>query len=331
MIQKTKLQMPIFVVMANRFFSIKDKFVKVDDLGWSSTVEEAEGRVLNKNGKFNLIRKGEQYHIYHLMISMTWLQFFSFIFVTFTLVNGFFALVYYIIGSENLSGFVSKGFFLDIVNLFHFSVQTMTTVGYGAMHPTGIATGVVASLEALVGLMSFAIVSGLMFGRFSNPKAEIKYAKHMLMTRMGDKPVLQARIANKLSHDLFDVRARILMLHNERNDDGTIVKRYKTLKLHIDNISFLPMNWTITHFIDSDSPLYKMTRKDLDEQKVEFLVLITAFDDSFSQVVHSRSSYVSGELLFNEQWAKTYYVNEEGQRVFDMERLDMLKDKNVQE
>jgi len=319
----------IFVVMARNFFSFKDKFIKVDDLGWSSAVEEAEGRVLNKDGSFNLVRKGELNDVYHLMVSMTWPQFVLFIFVAFTLINGTFAFLYYILGTENISGFVSKGFILDIVNLFHFSVQTMTTVGYGAMYPTGVTTGILASIEALIGLMCFALISGLMYRRFSNPKAEIRYAKHILLTDVQGKPTLQARVANKLSHDLFDLKARVLMLHNERNADGTLVKRYRTLKLQIDNISFLPMNWTITHFIDNDSPLFGLSRKDLEEQRVEFLVLITAFDHSFSQTVHSRSSYIIDEVLFDVQWAKTYYVNERGQRVFDLDRLDMLNERNV--
>jgi inward rectifier potassium channel len=331
MIPDTWQQSCIFAYMAKTFFSLKQKFNAVDDLGWSSTVEEAEGRVLNKNGKFNLIRKGEQYNIYHLMISMTWPQFILLIFTAFTLVNGTFALLYYIVGSENLAGFVSKGFILDFINLFHFSVQTMTTVGYGAMYPAGIIISVLASVEALVGLMSFALISGLMYGRFSNPKAEIKYAKKMLLTKVKGLPTLQARIANKVSHDLFDIRARILMLHDEAKSDGTKIKHYRTLKLQIDNISFLPMNWTITHFIDEESPLHGMTKEDFKIQGIEFLVLITAFDDSFSQLVHSRSSYTVDELLFNEQWAKTYYLNEAGQRVFDLDRLDILKDRNVQE
>lgn len=321
--------MLIFVRMAAKFFSIKEKFVKVDDLGWSSVVEEAEGRVLNKDGSFNLLRKGEMYHIYHVMISMSWPRFVLLIFIAFTIINGTFAMLYYLLGSENLSGFVSKGFVLDIVNLFHFSVQTMTTVGYGAVHPIGIATGVLASVEALLGLMSFALISGLMYGRFSNPKAEIRYAKYMIMTEVEGKPTLQARVANKLSHDLFDIRARLLMLHNEKNKDGSIIKRYNTLKLQIDNISFLPMNWTITHFIDEESPLFGLTKTELEERKVEFLVLITAFDDSFSQLVHSRSSYILDELLFDEKFAKTYYVNEAGIRVFDLELIDKLQDKNV--
>lgn len=311
--------------MANSFFKFGNKFKKVDDLGWSSSVEATEGRVVNKDGSFNLVRRGEHVHIYHMLISMSWAKFLFLIFLAFTLLNNTFAILYYIVGTDKISGFESQGFIMDLINLFHFSVQTMTTVGYGAMHPVGLVSGVLASVEALIGLLSFALISGLMYGRFKNPKAEIRYAKNMIMTQVDGKPALQARIANKLSHDLFDIRASILMLHNEVTANGRFVKRYKKLKLEIDKISFLPMNWTITHFIDGKSPVNGLSKEDLQEQNVEFLVLITAFDDSFSQVVHSRSSYLAEEIVYNKEWAKTYYLNEDGCRVFDLDRLDEFK------
>ena len=310
--------------MAGNFFNKKSKFSKVDNLGWSSTVEKDEGRVVNKDGTFNVIRKGEQYHIYHLLISMSWIKFFGLTLLSFTLLNGVFSLLYLAAGTENIAGFESNGFILDIVNLFHFSVQTMTTVGYGFMHPTGVLTGIIASFEALIGLLSFALISGLMYGRFSNPKAEIRYAKEMLLTMVNGKPTLQARVANKLSHDLFDIQATVLMLHDETDKAGKTIKRYKTLKLEIDHISFLPMNWTITHFIDEKSPLNGLVKEDLEMQNAEFLVLITAFDDSFSQLVHSRASYLSSEILYDVKYQKTYYVNENGCRVFDLDLLDEI-------
>ena len=322
-------QILIFVVKARSFFNIRQKIFKVDDLGWSSTVEEAEGRVVNKDGSFNLIRKGEKYHLYHLLISMTWLQFVLLIFVAFTLINGIFAFLYYFLGTENLSGFVSKGFVLDIINLFHFSVQTITTVGYGAMHPIGIATGVIASVEALIGLMSFALIAGLMYGRFSNPKAELKYAKHMVMTNVDGKPTLQARVANKLSHDLFDIRARILMLHNEKNSEGVMLKRYNTLKLQIDNISFLPMNWTITHFIDKDHKILNSeinASNNLDPKNLEEFKIFT-FEESF---LHPGYAPAVIEREFYERYkTKMAEFKGDSKDVFLNHTLEVLKNARI--
>ncbi|MCB9255562.1 MAG: potassium transporter [Chitinophagales bacterium] len=308
--------------MANKLFSKKLPFSKVDDLGFGSTGDQSKERVLNKDGRFNLRRIGEHYHIYHILISMSWPRFFALIFLSFTIINGFFSLIYYFLGVENIAGFASEGFFMDLVNLFHFSVQTMTTVGYGVMHPTGIPSSVVASFESLVGLLSFALVSGLMYGRFKNPKAEIKYSKNILITNVGEKRSIQVRVANKLSHDLLDVEGRMLMLHNEVLEDGSIYKRYRSLTLQIDKISFLPMNWTLTHFIDENSPLYGYTPKEFEEQNVEFLVLITAYDDSFSQLVHSRSSYIYDEIVYEKHWEKPYFSDAKGRRIFDLEKLD---------
>jgi inward rectifier potassium channel len=306
--------------MSKLFSNIK--FKDASDLGWSSSVDEDEGRVLNKDGSFNLIRKGEQTHIYHLLITMPWWKFFALIFLAFTLLNGFFASVYFIVGIENIEGIESKGFIHNFFNVFHFSVQTMTTVGYGAMHPKGMLTGIIASFEALLGLLSFALISGLMYGRFSNPKAEIRFAKKILITNINGKLSLQARIANKLSHDLFDVHAKILMLHNEKLENGSVYKRYRSLPLEMENVSFLPMNWTLVHPINEDSPLVGLTHQDMLEQKVEFLLIITAFDDTFAQWVHSKTSYMHEDIIYQAKWDKTYYVNPEGCRVFELDRLD---------
>lgn len=308
--------------MANKLFSKKLPFYKVDDLGFGSSGDESRERVLNKDGSFNLLRIGEHYHIYHILISMSWYSFFGLIFVSFTIINAIFSVIYYLLGTENIAGFEAKGSLVDIVNLFHFSVQTMTTVGYGKMHPIGVASGVVASFEALVGLLSFALISGLMYGRFKNPKAEIKYSKNILITNIGDKRTVQARVANKLSHDLLDVEGRMLMLHNELQPDGTLYKRYRSLTLQIDKISFLPMNWTLTHYIDENSPLYGYSPKEFEEQNVEFLILITAYDDSFSQLVHSRSSYLFDEIVYDKKWEKPYFSNKEGRRIFDLDKID---------
>ncbi len=315
-------KLPLNKIMMNRLFKGKSKYDTIDDLGLGSATKKDAKRVVNKNGTFNLIRKGEKFHIYHMLISMSWPKFLLLILFVFTIVNGIFAFIYLFIGIEYVSGIEPKGFLLNLVNLFHFSVQTMTTVGYGAMHPLGIATGVVASFEALLGLLSFALISGLIYGRFSNPKAEIKYSNNMLIAPLNNIMSLQVRIANQLSHDLFEVSARILMLHSEKKQNGTLYTKYTNLPLQLDKISFMPMNWTITHAIDNESPLYGMTKEDMEAKNIEFLVVVNAFDDSFSQNVFSRSSYLCSELVFNAKWKPAYSINKNGRRVFDIEQLD---------
>lgn len=310
--------------MSNSFTRKKSRFFEIEFLGLNSKTTKNEKRIVNKDGSFNIERIGEKTHIYHYLTTISWAKFFLIIFVLFTLINGIFSLLYYTAGSEHISNFTSENFVLDIVNLFHFSVQTMTTVGYGAMHPTGIITGILASVEALLGLMTFAIIAGLVYGRFSKPQSEIIYSKNILITNLEEKKVLQLRIANNLSHDLYDIEAKILMIHNEINEEGIFVKRYHSLPLVYDKINFMPMNWTLTHIIDQNSPLFNLNQKELEQNKTEFIVIVTSFDDSFSQLVHSKTSYLCKDIVYKGKWAPVFTINENGVRTFDLSKVDLI-------
>ena len=296
-----------------------------DDLGLSSSASTVEGRILNHDGSFNMERKGERNHIYHTLISMGWWEFLGYVVLFFTLINGGFALVYYALGVDNIHGIHSEGFILNLIDLFHFSVQTMTTVGYGHMYPISSAQSVISSIHALVGLLTFALATGLVYGRFSNPKADIKYSSRMLLVdhpKMGR--TLQVRLANRLSHDLLQADAQLLVLHN-KTKENKLVKRYKDLKLELNHIYFLPLNWTLVHKIDETSPLHKMTLDDLKSLNAEFLLLVSAFDDTFSQMVYSRTSYTLDEVVDKATWDMAYSVNDEGVRVFDINKVDDYK------
>lgn len=311
--------------MANSFTRKKSRFFEIEFLGLNSKTANNEKRVVNKDGSFNIERKGEKIHIYHYLTTISWSMFFFIIFVLFTLINGMFSLLYYIAGTEHIANFTSENFILDIVNLFHFSVQTMTTVGYGAMHPTGILTGILASVEALLGLMTFAIIAGLVYGRFSKPQAEIIYSKNILITEFEGKKVLQIRIANNLSNDLFDIESKILMIHNQKNEEGIFVKRYHSLPLVYDKINFMPMNWTLTHIIDEESPLFNLSQEEMAANKTEFIVIVASFDDSFSQLVHSKTSYLCRDIVYEGNWASVFTINDDGVRTFDLSKVDLIE------
>lgn len=302
---------------------VKETFKKTDDLGLSSSAEDADARIINKDGSFNIERKGESVHVYHRLVSLSWPLFFLLVFFIFTVLNGFFALIYMAIGVENI-GIASRGFALDLVETFHFSVQTMTTVGYGAMHPTSIPASIVASSEALVGLLSFALASGLMYGRFSKPTQQIKFSTNAVLTTLNDKPCLQMRIANQYSHDLMDVEARLLvMLDKEVN--GQIKREYSTLTLELDKIQFMPLNWTLVHYIDDNSPIKDKTTSELSKQHAEFLLTIKFYDESFAQIVHTRTSYRANEILKNYKFSPAYTIDKNGKTVFDLDKLNDIE------
>ena len=291
------------------------------DLGLSSAYSNLHARTVNKDGTFNVIRKGEITHIYHKLITMPWWLFLFYIFMGFTVLNGFFALIYLFIGIEHVTLTEPQGFIVDLFNMFHFSVQTMTTVGYGYMSPTGFFTSIVASLEALVGLISFGIVTGLLYGRFAKPTADIGFSNDAIITTENGQKCLQMRIANKRSHDIMDIQARLLMMY-DKEIDGKRVRRYKQLDLEVSFITFMPLNWTINHIIDEKSPFSTWWKEEMKDKNMEFLLTVRAYDESFSHEVRARTSYRYDEVIWDAKWKPTHHINEKGITVFDIGKLD---------
>jgi inward rectifier potassium channel len=159
----------------------------------------------------------------------------------------------------------------------------------------------------MVGFMSFSIATGLLYGRFSKPSAKIKYSKNILLAPYQDGYALMFRIVNMRQNVLMDMEAKVL-LSTTRVRNGMFMNAYDRLNLDIDKIDFFPLNWTIVHPIDKDSPLYGKSMSEVIKLNPQVVVLIKGFDDSFSQVVHSRYSYTLREIVFNAKFKPAYTV-----------------------
>ena len=290
-----------------------------NDLGLSSK-DLGEGRLINKDGSFNILRRGVRSHIYQRLNQMSWPAFLCMVFLFYIALNVFFACMYMLAGIENIHGLQRMGNMSDFISAFHFSAQTMTTVGYGAMYPISAATNVIATIEALVGLLCFALATGLVYGRFSRPTADIKFSDSAIIAPYKGGSALEMRIANRRRNQLMDVEARMLITMVEEHE-GKRSRRYQDLNLEMSHINFMPLNWTIVHPIDEDSPLYGMGKEELEEAKAEFLLLIRAYDDGFSQILHSRTSYKYNELDWEVKFKPAFRVNDDGKTVFDLEKL----------
>lgn len=307
------------------FQNVNQKEVNsTDDLGLSSSVSEADARVVNKDGTFNIQRRGQLIHIYFYLIRLSWPVFFAIILTFFTLINGTFALIYFALGVENI-GMDPSGFWLmDLVHAFHFSVQTMTTVGYGVMHPISIPAGVVASFEALVGLLSFALATGLMFGRFSQPTQQIRFSRVAVVSDLNGYRSLQMRIANQYSHELMEVEAGLLVML-DREIDGTMQREFRRLKLELSRIQFMPLNWTLVHIIDEDSPIFELPAGDLKARHAEFLLSLKFYDESFARVMHTKTSYTHAEIMWDHRFLPAYEIEPDGTTRFDLDKLDEIE------
>jgi inward rectifier potassium channel len=256
------------------------------------------------------------------MIDTTWPRFFLVVTIVFLAVNVAFAWLYLAIGIGQLQGTESE--MSAFVNAFFFSVHTLTTVGYGNVFPRGPSANAVAALEAATGLMVFAVMTGLLYGRFSRPSARILFSNNALIAPYQDGHSLQFRITNARSNTLMNLEARVLLM-TVTNHDGRLKRDFVDLELERRKVYFLPLTWTIVHPIDTASPLSGKTADDLKSMSAELLILLQAFDDSFSQVVHSIYSYRHTEILWGAKFEPAFSVDPQGDLVLDLDRVNELK------
>ena len=280
-------------------------------------------RSINKDGSFNVYRRGgswRHFHPYLLMLNMSWSKFFATVLAGYLLINVLFALVYFALGPGQLQGADWASEMDRFLNDFFFSTHTLTTVGYGNMVPATIAVNVVASSEAIAGLMCVALGTGLLFGRFSRPSAKIAFSEHILMAPYQDQNSIQFRIVNQRPNILMDLEANLVLMTVE-GPPGKLTRRYQPLKLERDRVYFLPLTWTIVHPLDETSPLYGKTAEDLERLQAEFVILIKGFDDTFSQTVHARYSYRYDELQWQAKFQPAFEIDENGDMVLNVDRV----------
>ncbi len=174
---------------------------------------------------------------------------------------------------------------------FFFSCQTFTTVGYGKISPTGFVTNSLAALEALIGWASFAVVTGLLYGRFSRPKAYIRFSEKAIVAPFHKGNAIMLRLAPFKNTTLTDAEAKVTLgLIVEEN--GQMVNKFFQLPLEYEKVNSLTLSWTVVHPITETSPFYNFTEEDFKNAQGEILVFIKAFDDMFSNVVVARTSYI---------------------------------------
>lgn len=305
---------------------------RISDPGFG-TKEVSANRFLNRDGSFNVERRGMAWlrpvDVYNKLITMPWWKFNLMIFIFYLSVNLVFAFIYFSLGTQTMIGIHGTSSFTHFMDDFFFSAQTITTVGYGRISPLAISASTIASIESLMGLLSFALATGLLYGRFSRPTAKILYSKKALIAPYKEGKALMFRIANMRSNQLIEssVKLNVGMLE-ERN--GQASRQFYQPKLELGQISFFPTSWTLVHQIDEKSPFYGFTEDDLKNADAEIFVLFNGFDDTFSQTVHSRSSYKWSEIIWGARFLPTFETVGDKtilylERISDYEKVDLDK------
>lgn len=242
--------------------------------------------------------------------------------VFYILVNLLFALIYYLLGVEHLAGMSTSTEAEKFGEAFFFSAQTFTTVGYGRISPTGFATSSIAAFQALIGLLSFAVATGLMYGRFSKPTAYLKFSENAIIAPYRGITALMMRVAPFKNTTLTDAEAR-LTLGMMIEENGKLANRFFPLEMELDKVNALTLSWTLVHPITENSPLYGFSKEDYMNNNGELIVFIKAFDDMFSNTVVIRSSYTFNEFIYGAAFNPMYHRDENNSStVLDLGKLN---------
>jgi inward rectifier potassium channel len=272
-----------------------------------------------------IARKGEKVNVdmgnlfrqywrdpYHLMLSVSWKIFFLAIGVLYLCLNAVFALLY-LLGGDSLVG-ARPGNFEDA---FFFSVQTFASIGYGVMSPKTSYAHVIVTLEAIMSLLTIAIVTGLGFARFSRPQARVIFSEKVLITSYNGMPTVILRTANARYNHIVEAHAQLYYTRDEVTIEGYRIRRFYSLPLSRSHTPSFLLSWNIMHTIDENSPLYQMTSEQFDEFNSQLIISIAGVDETVNYNIHVRKTYDGNEVLWDHQFVDIISVDEEGDRYID--------------
>jgi inward rectifier potassium channel len=276
------------------------------DLGLGTVVGGVnEQRLLNRDGTFNPRRRGLPFFaslsVYHYMLTIGWSRFFAIVVGGYLAVNSLFALAYLACGANSLLATSPAIVGTPFWRAFFFSVETLATIGYGNVTPNGMPAYFVMTAESLVGLLIFALGTGILFSRFSRPTAGVLFSETAVVAPYRGKTALMFRITNGRSNQLVELEAKVQF----SRIDGSL-RKYDQVSLERSRVTFFPLSWTIVHPIDEKSPLFGKTSEELVASEAEFLILLAGTDETFSQTVHARSSYKPHEIRFGHRFVNIY-------------------------
>ena len=296
-----------------------------EDYGFGDKVAGRGVRLLGKDGKFNVERRGgaRARFAYQLLIEMPWWQFFAAVLAYYVAINGALALGFFALGPAGIAGIpVAAPWYERLAGCFFFSVQTFTTVGYGSMAPVTLAQQLLAGFGALVGLMSLALATGLFFARFSRPRRTVAFSERAVVAPYEDHAAFQFRVASRSSSKLINVRAQVVYSWVAPAGDGELRRRFYTLPLERDHIAMFPLNWTIVHPIAGDSPLADCDPAALARDDGEFVVQVSGYDETYARQVYAHTSYRATCIDFGRRFAPMYEAGDDGMLVLHLDRID---------
>ncbi len=296
------------------------------DLGFGSVVAGTRRqRLLNADGSFNVQRHGLRRRpsiaLYDFLLYLSWPRFLACLAAFYLVLNTLFALAFLALGEHALAGGSELGPF---ARAFFFSVESLSTVGYGHIVPVGFAANLLMTVESFVGLLTVALATGISFGRFSRPTAHIRFSRNAVFAPYQGGQGLMFRLVNQRRSELIEVAVQVTFSRFEVHD-GRTVRRFYPLALERTKVVFLPLAWTVVHPIEAESPLAGLGREELLASDAELLVLLTATDEASAATVHARTSYRAEELVWDARFGDLFLSDDDtAPLAIDVRRLDAL-------
>lgn len=292
------------------------------ELGFGKTITTVS-RLMNPDGSFNVERQrvGTWDNTYFNLVTLPWLYFFILVLGAFVVMNSLFSLLYCAIGIEHLSGTTPGSFWDNFTQAYFFSSQTLTTVGYGHISPKGPGTNMLASFESFLGLVSFALVSGLLYGRFSRQRAKIVFSDNLLVAPYREGRALMFRMGNARRSEILEAEVQVILAINQRGEGDTLERKFYNLPLEINRIAFFSLSWTIVHVLDDNSPIAGFSNAELQEAAAEFMIMVKGVDEANHQTVNARHSYTWEEIVWDARFMPVISRNKKGQPFVMMQKI----------
>lgn len=253
---------------------------------------------------------------YHHILTLSWLQFAGVVLGVYVLINLLFAGLYALGGSCVAE--LPPGSFVDA---FFFSVETLATVGYGHMYPDSFYGHCITTLEIIVGMFGMAVVTGVIFVRFSRPTARLLFSKCAVIGPFNGNPTLVLRVANLRHQAMAEAEFRLMLIRTEATKEEPDVRRFYPLKLEFDRLIAFPVALTLRHRIDDSSPLYGMDAEDLQRTNSRLIASIVCIDTVIPAPVQSATDYTYNEILWNRRFVEIYQEDAAGRLTVDYGRL----------
>jgi len=259
--------------------------------------------------------------LYHSILKLSWLEFnilFAFIFI---LINSFFGLLYWI-DVDSIGGLAERTY----LNYFFFSVQTLATIGYGSMYPQTLYGHVLVTLEAMVGLLSLGLFAAVAFSRLSLPRALIAFSDKAVISNYNGVPTRMIRLANNRSNSVIDAQISLSLFKQEVTNEGSKMMRIYDLKLTRSTTPLLILTWLVMHPIDEKSPLYGLSKDELQNTAITIVATVTGLDETLSQTIHAKTTYQTSDIFLDSKFKDLFKTNSELKTQFiDLSELNSIE------